>query len=121
MFRPLLCLLLFCISIFLVSVVKADEIEDLQKQIDVLNKQRELSVKATKPLEGQLDSLQRQLAQIQSSLDKLTSDIQRKQKELDVREEKLVDLTVTFNARVAQDYKSSYTYNSLGFLLGQSK
>src|SRR3990167_1464584 len=55
------------------SPVYADEIEDLQKQIDELNKQRELSVKATKPLEGQLDSLKRQLAQIQANLDTLST------------------------------------------------
>ena len=35
---------------YLLPTVSADEIEDLQKQIDELNKARELSVKATKPL-----------------------------------------------------------------------
>ncbi len=99
----------------------ADEIEDLQKQIDELNKARELSVKATKPLEGQLESLKRQLAQIQASLDNLSANIKRKQKELDVREENLVELTAIFNQRVAEDYKNAYTYNPLGFLFGQSK
>src|SRR3989344_8335154 len=103
------------------SPVYADEIEDLQKQIDELNKQRELSVKATKPLEGQLDSLKRQLAQIQAQLNTLSANIQKKQTELDLREEKLVELTAIFNERVAQDYKNGYTYTSLGFIFGQSR
>jgi len=51
------------------STVRADEIEDLQKQINELSSAREQSVAATKPLEGQLSSLKRQLAQIQTSLD----------------------------------------------------
>ena len=65
---------------YLLPIVRADEIEDLQKQIDELNKARELSVKATKPLEGQLESLKRQLDQIQASLDNLSLNIKQKQK-----------------------------------------
>ena len=47
------------LSLFLIAPVFADEIEDLQKQIDELSKAREQSQAATKPLEGQLDSLKR--------------------------------------------------------------
>src|SRR3990167_7175449 len=113
-------LLLFTVTCVL-STIKADEIDDLQTQINQLNQARQLSVNATKPLEGQLDSLQRQLDQIQAQLDVLTSNIQKKQTELKLREEKLVELTVIFNERVAEDYKNSYTYNPLGFIFGQSK
>lgn len=120
-------LILFLLILTLLAIpywlypIHANEIEDLQKQIDELNKARELSVKATKPLEGQLESLKRQLSQIQASLDNLSANIKRKQKELDVREENLVELTAIFNQRVAEDYKNAYTYNPLGFLFGQSK
>ena len=57
---------------YLLPTAQADEIEDLQKQIDELNKARESSVKATKPLEGQLESLKMQLAQIQANLNNLS-------------------------------------------------
>ena len=106
---------------YIIPIAHADEIEDLQKQINELNQARELSVKATKPLEGQLNSLTVQLAQIQSQLDILASNIQKKQTELKLREDKLVELTVIFNARVAEDYKDGYTYNSFGFIFGQSR
>lgn len=99
----------------------ADEIDDLQKQIDELSRAREQSVKATKPLEGQLDSLKRQLAQIQAALDNLSASIKRKELELKLREEKLVELIVIFNERVGEDYKNGYVYNPLGLVLGQSK
>ncbi len=124
--RKIFFLLLIFISLllttnYLLPTAHADEIEDLQKQIDQLNQARELSVKATKPLEGQLNSLKLQLAQIQASLDNLSANIKKKQKELDIREENLVELTAIFNQRVAEDYKNTYTYNPLGFLFGQSR
>lgn len=105
----------------IISPIRADEIEDLQNQINELNKARESSVKATKPLEGQLNSLKLQLQQIQASLNNLSLNIQKKQKEIDIREENLVDLTAIFNERVAEDYKNLYSYNPIGFLLGQSR
>ncbi|TSC66275.1 MAG: SpoIID/LytB protein [Microgenomates group bacterium Gr01-1014_80] len=97
----------FHLSLFPSSAL-ADEIEDLQKQIDELSKSRELSVAATKPLEGQLEGLRRQLAQIQVSLDNLAASIKKKQKELDTREEKLVKQQVLLEDRVRSYYKRSY-------------
>src|SRR3989344_4052872 len=114
-------LLVTCALLLVTFPVQADEIEDLQRQINELNKARELSVKATKPLEGQLESLERQLGQIQASLNQLSLNISKKQKELEIREEKLVELTAIFNERVLADYKNGYIYNPLGFIFGQSK
>ncbi len=102
---------------YLLPIVHADEIEDLQKQIDSLNHVRELSVNATKPLVGQLDSLQRQLAQIQSSLDILAENIRLKQKDLDIREEKLVIQQALLEKRVRQYYIRSYLTNPLIVIL----
>ena len=97
--------------------VHADEIEDLQKQIDSLNHARELSVNATKPLEGQLEGLQRQLAQIQSNIDVLSNNIKLKQKDLDIREEKLVLQQALLEKRVRQYYIRSYLTNPLIVIL----
>lgn len=88
--------------------VKADEIADLQKQIDELNKSRELSVNATKPLEGQLGALERQLAQIQASLNTIASNIKLKQQELDVREEKIALQQALLETRVRAYYIRSF-------------
>src|SRR3990167_2873618 len=102
------------------STVRADEIEDLQKQINELSSAREQSVAATKPLEGQLSSLKRQLAQIQTSLDNLSSNIKKKQKELDSREEKLVKQQVILEERVRSYYKRSYFANPILVILSSS-
>lgn len=111
-----LILTLFAIPLIIIPVY-ADEIEDLQKQIDELNRARELSVKATKPLEGQLDSLQRQLAQIQASLDNLSANIKNKQKELDLREDKLVLQQALLEKRVRSYYIRSYLASPMMVIL----
>ncbi len=93
---------------FNTNLVWADEIEDLQKQIDSLNKARELSVAATKPLEGQLEGLQRQLAQIQSRVKALSAGIQEKEVEIKTREDKLVVQQSLLNSRVRSYYIRSF-------------
>lgn len=111
-----LCLSILIFLVFLYPAY-ADELEDLQRQIDQLNKARELSVKATKPLEGQLSSLERQLAQIQASLNRLSSDIQDKQKELDLREDKIALQQALLEARVRSYYIRSYLTSPLLVIL----
>lgn len=101
----------------LTSVVHADEISDLQDQIDKLNSAREMSVKATKPLEGQLESLQRQLAQIQATIDNLTTGIAEKQKNLDLREDKLALQQALLEKRVKAYYIRSYLADPLVVIL----
>ncbi len=105
---------------FYLLPVHADEIEDLQKQINELNKARELSVAATKPLEGQLDSLKRQLAQIQANLDNLTAGINTKQKQLNLREDKLALQQALLEKRVREYYIRSYSTNPLIVLLSSA-
>src|SRR3989344_8859367 len=111
-------LLIFLFTVICtLSTVKADEYDDLQTQINKLNEVRELSVKATKPLEGQLEGLQRQLAQIQASINGLTVTINKKQKDLDLREEKLALQQVLLEKRVRQYYIRSYLTNPLLVIL----
>lgn len=95
----------------------ADEIEDLQRQIDELNKARELSVKATKPLEGQLESLQRQIKQIQGNIANLSTRIAQKQKDLDAREDKLALQQALLEQRVKAYYIRSYLADPLLVIL----
>ena len=102
---------------YLLPTAQADEIEDLQKQIDELNKARESSVKATKPLEGQLESLKMQLAQIQANLNNLSLSIKQKQKDLDIREDKLALQQALLETRVKAYYIRSYLAEPLLVLL----
>ncbi len=110
-------LLVTCTLLLVTHSVHADEIEDLQKQIDSLNQARELSVKATKPLEGQLEGLQRQLAQIQATIDTLSANIKLKQKELDLREDKIALQQALLERRVRAYYIRSYLTEPLVVIL----
>jgi peptidoglycan hydrolase CwlO-like protein len=112
----LVALCLFSLSLFAFPSY-ADEIEELQKQINELSSAREQSEKATKPLEGQLDSLKRQLAQIQASLNNLSTSIEKKEKELDTREEKLVKQQVLLEERVRSFYVRSYLASPMFVIL----
>lgn len=105
---------------FLVNLVHADEIEDLQKQINELNKAREQSVAATKPLEGQLDSLKIQLAQLQAKLNNLSATISQKEKDLKLREDKLVIQQALLSSRVRSYYIHSYFTTPLIVILSSS-
>lgn len=107
----LLIAFLFIAIIFQPFVIKADEVEDLQKQIDELSKARELSVNATKPLEGQLSSLKLQLAQIQNKLAVLSANITQKEKDISIRTDKLVVQQSLLSQRVRSYYIRSFFAN----------
>src|SRR5438045_1665126 len=80
--------------------VKGDEIEDLQKQIEQLNKARQDSISATKPLEGQLTNLKNQLLQIQNNLSLLARKIVQKEDDLNIRTEKIAEQQLLLENRV---------------------
>lgn len=118
----LIVLLVFLLltTSYLLPIVHADEVEDLQKQINELNKALEQSKVATKPLEGQLDKLKLQLAQIQAGLQHLSNSIAQKEKELQVREEKLVTQQALLTSRVRSYYIRSYLVSPFLLILSSS-
>ena len=97
--------------------ILADEVEDLQKQINELTKAREMSVAATKPLEGQLDGLKKQLAQIQNNIAGLSTKIKTKEQELVVRTDRLAYQQAVLEERVRQYYIRSFLSDPLLVIL----
>jgi peptidoglycan hydrolase CwlO-like protein len=122
MFKSFVLVLAFIfITLFsFVSLTRADELEDLTKQIAELNQTLQQSQAATKPLEGQLDSLKRQLASLQVRLDNLTASINQKTKDLKVREDKLVLQQALLSSRVRSYYIKSYLSSPFLVLLSNS-
>lgn len=112
-----LSLLLFTAVFSFLTTVRADEVDDLQKEIDKLNDARQQSVDATKPLEGQLVKLRNQLFQIQSSITLLSQKIVQKEKDLDVRTEKIAEQQVLMENRVRSYYIRSFLTSPLTVLL----
>ncbi len=119
-FRFLILSFFLLASIVYFHPIHADEIEDLQKQIDVLNKARLQSEAATKPLEGQLDGLKRQLSQIQASLQHLSASIAEKEQDIKTREDKLVVQQSLLNSRVRSYYVRSFLTSPLTVILSSN-
>src|SRR4030042_4115392 len=62
--------------------VRADELSEIQKQIDDLQKQLDTSKNATTPLESQVKSLESQLASISSRLSNVQNEIKKSEDDL---------------------------------------
>lgn len=117
-----LLLILILSSLFIVqapalNIVKADELEDIQKQLTELNQAREQSVAATKPLVGQLDHLKIQLAQIQTSLKALNAKVTQKENDIAARTQKLAYQQALLEQRIRSYHIRSYQADPLTIIL----
>lgn len=108
-----LCLAFLLTTTYNLKPIYADEIEDLQKQINELNKAKQQSVDATKPLEGQLVNLKNQLTQIQNSVILMGQKIKQKEIDLNVRTEKIAEQQVLLENRVRSYYIRSFLASPL--------
>jgi peptidoglycan hydrolase-like amidase len=95
------------------TLVHADELEDIQKELAKLNKELELSRSATKPLEGQLETLRVQLAQVQAQIQTLSNKINQKEAELAKRTQRLAEQQALLEARIRSYYIRSYQSSPL--------
>ena len=86
-------LILILPLVFLTRFAKADEIGDLQKQIDDLNHQLELSKNATTPLEGEVKSLEGQFVQISNHIGQIQADLAKSEEDL-VVQKKILAATI---------------------------
>lgn len=116
----ILCLSLFAFFLSPVTYnlfpVQADEIEDLQKEINKLSEARSMSVSATKPLEGQLENLKAQLAQIQNNIVALSQKIIKKEEDLNARTRKIAEQQALLEARVRSYYIRSFLNSPLAVI-----
>lgn len=87
--------------------VKADEIDDIQKQIEDLQNQMELSVKATTPLESEVAKLSKQVSGIQAQI--TASGVKIKELEANIieRDKKIDAQYIVLSAKVRDLYKKS--------------
>lgn len=118
-------LLLFMISLYVLPYTRTpifaedDEILALQKEIDKLNEARQMSLSATKPLEGQLENLQKQLIQIQYNIELLSQKIIKKEKDLDARTQKIAEQQALLEVRVRSYYIRSFLNSPLAVIFSQ--
>lgn len=77
----LILIFVFCLF-FATKAIWADEIEELQKQINDLQHQLDLSQKATTPLESEVKSLEGQLASIKIRISQIQKDLAKSENDL---------------------------------------
>lgn len=118
MFRKLLLVLLsFAIGYWIsasFSVVRADELSDIENQLGDLKKALQMSVSATTPLEKDLTRLQAQLDSIKKKTSQVEADIVKKQAEVTEGEHLLGLAQELLNEKVKSWYKSHQEFESLG-------
>ncbi|NOY15154.1 MAG: hypothetical protein GXP43_02960 [bacterium] len=81
---------LFLITIFPLRLSWADELEDIQKQINSLQKQLDMSRQATRPLESALNKLQKQIKSIQSQINATSNQLVKEEQTIKTLEKTII-------------------------------
>lgn len=100
---------IFAASLFLfVPKIHSDELDDINKKISDLTSQLNQSVNATRPLESQLENLQKQIADIKARVVLIEDDVATKKKNIDIQYNELAKQEEIFNSTVRDLYIKSY-------------
>lgn len=89
-----------------VSLVQADELDDVNKEIEKLQQDLNASRNASKPLEEDLQRLEAQIASIRSRLGAIEADVDAKEAEIKRAEEALVKQKEIIDERIHAHYKN---------------
>lgn len=108
------------VAIPLVRVARADEVADLQKQIDETKRLLDLSVNATTPLEAEVEGFSRRIQAAQATINQLRADQKKKDEEIAASEVAMADQYELFSSRVDQQYRFGRTYSPLTAILSSA-
>ena len=97
-----------CAVTFFVPHTHADELNDITKQINDLTTQMNMSIKATKPLESELSSLQKQIKGIKNRVYAIEDDVATKKKNIDSGYKNLAKQEAILNRTIRDFYMRSY-------------
>lgn len=113
-------LFFFFTSLFIVvTKSSSDELDDINKKINDLTAAMNMSIKATQPLESELNRLKAQIADIKKQVSFIENDIASKKKNIDAGYKNLAKQQTLLNKSVRNFYIKSY-YNSPFVLFLQS-
>lgn len=118
--KILIMILVLLAGMFSPRVVRSDEWEDLQKQIEELTRARELSEAATKPLEKELNRLEAQLLGIERQLNQAIEDLRNLELSIKTREGDLKAQHSNLAKRVRSFYKRSSYFSPFLVLLSSN-
>ncbi|HEX7018229.1 MAG TPA: SpoIID/LytB domain-containing protein [Patescibacteria group bacterium] len=94
-----------------------DPVEELQQEINELEHLKKLSEDATKPLEGQLGSLEARIKNAQNGIAQAKQDADKLADDIVKREEELAVQYTLLSKRIAERYKRSRTFSPLTLFL----
>lgn len=100
-------------SLQLSPQVRADEVEELQKQIDDLAKLKQLSEAATTPLESEVKNLEQKIANARAGIASAKTQSEELAKEIEEREKQLAHQYQVLSVRIAESYKRARTFTPL--------
>lgn len=100
-----------------IDVIQADEVDELQHQINELANLKKLSEDATRPLESQVQSLDSRIKAAQNGITQAKKKAEELAKSIDQREADLGVQYQIFSARVADSYKRQRTASPFLVLL----
>jgi peptidoglycan hydrolase-like amidase len=101
----------------LVGIVHADEVDDLQKQIDDLEHLKGLSEAATAPLEGQVMDLDKRITSARAGMKSAQQGAAALAADINVREDELGNYYNLFKTRVHSEYLQLRRQSLLDFFL----
>lgn len=114
--KKILALVLTCVACLLLffhytPLTYSDELDDINKQLSELNDALNKSVSATKPLESQLTSMQKQIDGIKQHVSSIEHDLAEKKKAIDKGYSNLAEKKMILNEAIKNYYIKSY-YNT---------
>ncbi len=93
------------------QVFAVDPVDDLQSQINELEKLKKMSTDATKPLEKELAGLEQKIRNAQNGIIAAKTQVEQVSVDIKKREEDLAIQYVMFSSRIAASYRRSRTYS----------
>ncbi|MCJ7739990.1 SpoIID/LytB domain-containing protein [Candidatus Microgenomates bacterium] len=98
------------------SVVRAGELEDVEKKLSDLKHALQLSIAATTPLEQNLSKLEKNLAEIRSKIEIIEKDVAQKEQQVKEGEKLLILAEELLGEKVKKIYKASTQFTASGVL-----
>lgn len=89
------------------QMVRAESLEEIEKQISDLQQQMELSVNATTPLEGEVAKLGKQVAGIQAQIKQAGVQVEELSSGIEERDKKIASQYIVLSAKVRDLYKKT--------------
>ncbi len=108
----------FCLGVTVFpKIIFSDELDDINKQINDLTRSLSMSINATRPLESELNSLQKQISAIKARVANIEADVAIKKKNIDNGYKNLEKQQAILNRTIRDFYIRSYNNSPLILLL----